>query len=72
MRTGVEQTALSVYLFQLLSTVSPSKCVRLMSNPKRQHSVPKFILERFTDSNGLLYIYDKSNHGFGGEKVNSK
>ncbi len=33
-----------------------------MSNPKRHHFVPQFILRRFVDHNGKLYSFDKRIH----------
>ena len=30
-----------------------------MSDPKRQHYVPKMLLRNFTDENGWLYVFDK-------------
>ena len=40
-----------------------------MSNPKRQHSVSKFLLKRFTDSEGLLHLYDKNNPNLGVKRI---
>lgn len=40
-----------------------------MSNPKRQHSVSKFLLERFTDSEGLLHLFDKNNPNLGVKRI---
>ena len=36
-----------------------------MSDPKNQHSVPQFLLERFADNDGYLHVFDKRHRNSG-------
>lgn len=43
-----------------------------MGISKRHHYIPQFLIKRFADSDGMLYLYDKEKKGFARERRSAK